>query len=142
MLCLRSKAHWGYDAEFMRLSTPAITVHESDIAAGLVLVACDPSGLAVGLVRVRPQDETEAELGLMFVDPVAIGSGVGRRLFSAAVALARGLGACRLTILADPHAAPFYERMGARFLRNEPSDAIPGRTLPFYEYDLISGAAS
>jgi hypothetical protein len=26
--------------------------------------------------------------------------------------------------------------MGARFLRDAPSDAIPGRTLPFYEYDL------
>ena len=33
-LCLRSKAHWGYDAEFMRLSTPHITVHERDIEAG------------------------------------------------------------------------------------------------------------
>ena len=41
-----------------------------------------------------------------------------------------------MTILADANAAPFYERMGARFLRNEPSDAIPGRVLPFYEYDL------
>ena len=41
-----------------------------------------------------------------------------------------------MTILADPNAAPFYERMGARFLRNAPSDAIPGRTLPLYEYDL------
>ena len=45
-----------------------------------------------------------------------------------------------MTILADPNAAPFYERMGARFLRNAPSDAIPGRTLPLYEYDLTSGA--
>ena len=43
-----------------------------------------------------------------------------------------------MTILADPHAAPFYERMGARFVRNAPSDAIPGRTLPLYEYDLTA----
>jgi hypothetical protein len=47
-----------------------------------------------------------------------------------------------MTILADVNAAPFYERLGARFLRNEPSDAIPGRVLPFYEYDLTSGASS
>ena len=26
--------------------------------------------------------------------------------------------------------------MGARFVRDAPSDAIPGRVLPFYEYDL------
>jgi len=140
-ICFRSKAHWGYDAEFMRLSTSAITVGEADIEAGHVLVGCDASGQAVGLVRVEPEGE-EAELGLMFVDPPAIGTGAGRTLFEAAVRLARQLGARRMGILADPNAAPFYERMGARFLRNEPSDAIPGRTLPFYEYDLMSGVAS
>jgi len=43
---------------------------------------------------------------------------------------------------ADPNAAPFYERMGARFVRNAPSDAIPGRTLPLYEYDLTSETVS
>ena len=136
-LCLRSKAHWGYDAEFMRLSTEAITVPESDIAAGRVLVATDEANRTIGLVRVEPDGET-AELGLMFVDPPAIGSGAGRLLFEAATRLARGFGARRMIILADPNAAPFYERMGARFVRNAPSDAIPGRTLPFYEYDLHS----
>jgi GNAT superfamily N-acetyltransferase len=140
-ICLRSKAHWGYDAEFMRLSTPHITVHESDIEAGHVLVGCDASGRIIGLVRVQPEGE-EAELGLMFVDPFAIGTGAGRALFEAAAVLARRLGAKRMTILADPNAAPFYERMGARFVRNAPSDAIPGRTLPFYEYDLTPGVAS
>jgi GNAT superfamily N-acetyltransferase len=72
----------------------------------------------------------------MFVDPPAMGSGAGRMLFEAAARLARSLGARRMTILADPNAAPFYERMGARFVVHAPSDAIPGRLLPFYEYDL------
>jgi GNAT superfamily N-acetyltransferase len=136
-LCARSKAHWGYDVEFMRLSRDAITVAEDDIAAGRVLVAVDAANQAIGLVRVEPDGEM-AELGLMFVDPPAMGGGAGRMLFEAATRLARSLGAQRMTILADPNAAPFYERMGARFVRNAPSDAIPGRTLPFYEYDLLS----
>ena len=104
-LCVRSKAHWGYDAAFMTLSAATLNVNEADIALGRVLVAVDDAG---------------------------------RALFDAAVALARKQGAGRMTILADPNAAAFYERMGARFLRNAPSDAIPGRTLPFYEYDLTS----
>jgi hypothetical protein len=41
-----------------------------------------------------------------------------------------------MAILADPNAAPFYERMGARLVSQAPSDAIPGRMLPLYEYDL------
>jgi len=137
-LCLRSKAHWGYDAGFMRLCVPSLTVTEESIAEGRVLVAIDADGRTIGTVSVG-RDGDDAELALMFVDPAAIGGGTGRTLFEAAVMLARGLGYRRMTILADVNAAPFYERMGARFLRNEPSDAIPGRVLPFYEYDLTAG---
>jgi GNAT superfamily N-acetyltransferase len=136
-LCVRSKAHWGYDAAFMRKSAAALLVSEAEIAAGRVLVAVDTAGRMIGVASVAPEGET-ADLAVLFVDPPAIGSGAGRALFEAAVVLARRTGARRLTILADPNAAPFYERMGARFLRNAPSDAIPGRALPFYEYDLTS----
>jgi GNAT superfamily N-acetyltransferase len=134
-LCLRSKAHWGYDAEFMRLCVPSLTVSEQSIAEGRVLVAADENGCIVGTASVL-RDGDDAELGLMFVEPGAIGGGVGRQLFGEAVKLARRLGYRRMTILADVNAAPFYERMGAQYLRQAPSDAIPGRTLPFYEYDL------
>jgi len=134
-LCLRSKAHWGYDADFMRLCVPSLTLHEESIAEGRVLVATDEAGHVLGTVSVG-RDGDDAELALMFVEPSAMGTGTGRTLFEGAVALARRLGYRRMTILADVNAAPFYERMGARFLRHLPSDAIPGRTLPFYEVDL------
>ena len=137
-LCLRSKAHWGYDSEFMRLCVSSLTVSEDAIAEGRVLVATDSANQIIGTASVL-RDGDDGELGLMFVDPLAINRGVGRILFEAAAAMARSLGATRMPILADPNAAPFYERMGARFLRRMPSDAIPGRTLPFYEYDLTRG---
>lgn len=140
-LCVRSKAHWGYDAEFMRLSASALAVDEADITAGRVLVAADVEDRPLGIAAVLGKGDT-VDLDALFVDPPAIGSGAGRTLFAAALDLARGLGARRMTILADPNAAAFYERMGARFLRNAPSDAIPGRTLPLYEYDLTAGPPS
>ena len=135
-LCVRSKAHWGYDDRFMRLSQASLTVTSADIASGRVLVASDDDRI-VGVARVEP----DGELGVMFVDPPAMGRGAGRLLFDAAAALARRLGARSMPILADPNAAPFYERMGARFVSYAPSDAIPGRTLPLYEYDLTRGNA-
>jgi GNAT superfamily N-acetyltransferase len=138
-LCLRSKAHWGYDAEFMRLCALALTVSERSIAEGRVLVASDSGGKIIGTASVMPEGD-DAELGLMFVEPTAIGGGIGRLLFGEAVNLARRRGYRRMTILADVNAARFYEHMGARFLRQAPSDAIPGRWLPLYEFDL-SGAA-
>jgi GNAT superfamily N-acetyltransferase len=140
-LCTRSKAHWGYGAAFMKMCEASLAVSEDDIAAGCVMVAVDDAGRVLGMAAMLPEGET-SDLDAMFVDPPAIGSGAGRALFAAAVAMARRQGAKRMTILADPNAAPFYERMGAHFLRNAPSDAIPGRTLPFYEYDLTSGTDS
>ena len=83
-LCMRSKAHWGYDAAFMRKSAAALLVSEADIAAGRVLVATDDAGRTIGTVSVAEDDEA-AELALMFVDPPAIGGGTGRTLFEAAV---------------------------------------------------------
>jgi GNAT superfamily N-acetyltransferase len=139
-LCLRSKAHWGYDAEFMRRCVASLTVSDQSIAEGRVLVATDEAGRAIGTASVM-RDGDDAELGLMFVDPTTIGGGIGRALFDEAVKLVRRLGYRRMTILADVNAAPFYERMGARFLHDAPSDAIPGRTLPFYEYDLAQEAS-
>ena len=130
-LCVRSKAHWGYDEAFMRLSQASLTVSEAEIVERRVLGA-ERQGLVFGVARVEP----DGELGLRVVDPRTINRGVGRALFEAAVALARRLGARRMAILADPNAAPFYERMGARFVSQAPSDAIPGRMLPLYEYDL------
>ena len=140
-LCVRSKAHWGYDAEFMRQSAQSLRVSSADIALGRVLVAVDGKDRAIGVASVIPDGES-ADLDLFFVDPAFMGHGVGRALFKAAVQTAYTFMAKTLTILADPNAAAFYERMGARFLRNAPSDAIPGRSLPLYEYDLTSGARS
>lgn len=130
-LAVRSKAHWGYDDAFMRMSEASLTVGDAVIASGRVIVA-ERQGVLFGVAKIEP----DGELGMLFVDPLCLNRGVGRFLFEASVALARRLGARRMAILADPNAAPFYERMGARFVSQAPSDAIPGRTLPLYEYDL------
>lgn len=140
-LCVRSKAHWGYDAEFMRRSAVSLRVSSADIALGRVMVAVDGKDCALGVASVIPEGDCAA-LDLFFIDPPFMGRGVGRALFKAAVQAAYMIDAKTLTILADPNAAAFYERMGARFLRNAPSDAIPGRTLPLYEYDITFEAAS
>ncbi|MFD5418404.1 GNAT family N-acetyltransferase [Streptomyces sp. NPDC127069] len=54
-----------------------------------------------------------ARLGLLFVEPSAIGRGVGRLLYLDTVRRAASLGFRRLLIDADPHAAGFYRAMGA-----------------------------
>ena len=57
-------------------------------------------------------------------------------LFEWATAKARSLGAARMMIEADPGAAPFYERMGARHAGFTASQSIAGRMLPRLQLEL------
>jgi|FEC22Drversion2_1045045.scaffolds.fasta_scaffold00738_25 GNAT superfamily N-acetyltransferase len=129
-LAVRSKAHWGYDAAFMARAAPALALRPDQFAAGRVLVAEGAGGL-VGVAAVLPPDgEGVAEIDQLFVDPPAMGRGIGRALLLAALDLARAEGARAVRLLSDPQARPFYERHGFRHVADAPSDAIPGRMLP------------
>ena len=134
-LCKRAKAHWGYDAEFMRLSDASLTIAPALIESGRVLVADDTDGIA-GMASLAPLGGEVWDLLHMFVEPRAIGSGAGRLLFVTIAAMARELGGRMLSIQSDPHAEGFYLRMGARRTGEAPSESIPGRLLPMLEFDL------
>lgn len=136
-LSMRSKAHWGYDAEFMRLSAASLTMTAEMIAAGLVVVAENDAGLVIGVGAIAPMEEAGSyDLERLFVEPAALRRGIGEALLRAAARLAREEGAARLVILADPNAAAFYERAGAIRVGDAPSDSIPGRRLPLFRFDL------
>ena len=52
------------------------------------------------------------------------------KLFHWATSEATAMGADRMVIEAEPDAAPFYRRMGAKDCGLVPSGSIPGRMLP------------
>ena len=133
-LCFRSKGSWGYDADFMELCRSSLQIDPALVERGFTMVA-ESDGQVLGVAQVS-LSEHQAALDLLFVDPDAFGRGVGRRLFDWAVGKAAEGGADTLGILADPDARPFYERMGAVFVRDAPSDVIPGRRLPWLERPL------
>ncbi len=131
-LCRRSKAAWGYDADFMAASAATLTVTPEAIEAGRVFVAedgADRIGIAAYIWLVSGD---EIELDLLFVEPGRMRSGAGRALLAQVAEAGAAAGAQRLIIAADPHAGAFYERCGAVRIGDTPSDAIPGRTLPLY----------
>ena len=135
-LCKRSKAHWGYDADFMRISANSLTITTQAIESGRVLVA-EGDARVPGVAAIAPiADSAKWDLAHMFVDPPWMGRGIGRILFEAAVGLARTNRAAQLVILSDPFAVDFYRAMGATRTGDAPSDAVPGRRLPLLEYEI------
>ena len=133
-LCLRSKAVWGYDDAFMLACRTELTLRPDELRSTHIQVA-ERYSIVVGLAQVKVAG-TDADLLKLFVEPALLGSGVGRLLFEWATATARGLGAVRMTIEADPGAAAFYERLGARHSGFAPSQSIPGRMLPRMQLEL------
>ena len=68
-----------------------------------------------------------------------MGRGIGRALFEHAVEQTRRLGHRSLKIEADPNAAGFYIRMGARRAGSTVTSVQdPQRELPLFVYDLES----
>ena len=97
----------------------------------VVLVAIGAGGALLGVAAAVPMEEKGTyDLDRLFVEPGAIKSGVGRALLLAIAEMLREEGAERLSILADPNAAAFYERLGAELVGEGPSDSMPGRMLP------------
>ena len=127
-LCLRSKAVWGYNDEFLEACRSELSFDQGDLEMTRIAVA-DRGGKVVGVAQVKVRGN-EADLLKLFVDPTALRCGVGRTLFEWAINVAREKGATLLIIDSDPGAAPFYRRMGACDLGQARSGSVPGRMLP------------
>ena len=125
-LALRSKAHWGYDQQFMAKVAPMLTFTEADLAGSPVYVL-SVDGVALGVYRLG-DGAPEGELDHLWLDPSLIGLGYGRRLFEHALRTARELGCESLLIEADPNAEGFYSAMGASRIGDR--RAASGGSLP------------
>jgi GNAT superfamily N-acetyltransferase len=134
-LALRSKGHWGYDADFLAACRDDLALSPDDIATSAVYVLHD-GDVVLGYYRLLLQDDGLAELDALFVEPAAIGQEVGKRLWRHAVATATTLGCTEIALQSDPQAEGFYLAMGAQRAGESESTVMPGRMLPLMRFRL------
>lgn len=133
-LAMRSKAYWGYTAEFMAACRDELQVSPEKIECGQCHYRiAEISGKIIGFYALEQLSGFECELDALFVEPMYIGTGVGRALICNAKSLAVSLGAHKLIIQGDPNAEQFYVKMGAKRTGNKESFSLPGRFLPTFE---------
>ena len=132
-LALRSKAVWGYSAEFLAQCALELTVRPEHLPH-LFVIERDAELIAFYALSEAPGQC--AELEFLFVDPQHLRRGHGQTLLAHARRHARqALAVHSIVIQGDPHADAFYVAAGARRIGERASDSIPGRTLPLYELD-------
>ena len=132
-ITVAAKAHWGHDLSWVRN-----WVTSGDFAGGAVargeawLVEVD--GVIAGWSALQLRGAV-AWLEDLWVDPSYMSRGVGRTLFLDATGRARAAGARRVEWESDLDAVGFYERMGARRIRDSDTTEL-GRILPVMALDL------
>jgi GNAT superfamily N-acetyltransferase len=145
-LCVRATMHAGHDDAFIDRTMPALTITVPLISANCVQVAEDGTSEVVGVVVVTPTAlQGIAQLYGLYVDPAHWKRGIGRVLFGAAVARAKGIKAGALMITAEPSAEGFYKRMGPsgsakdRFTSRPKPYCLPSCTSFLARHDAVPG---
>lgn len=134
-----AKAYWGYSPRFMEAFDDELTIKDEDLGNDRYLFrvgTCD--GKICGFYTLDRESEADGsiEMSALFVEPTAIGKGLGKRLFDHAVQQAKSQGASSMMIHSDPYAEKFYTKMGAMKVRDIPSRSVEDRDIPLLKYEL------
>jgi GNAT superfamily N-acetyltransferase len=133
-IAIAAKSYWGYDRDRVAEWAAMGDFSPQALRQKEVYVA-ETQGQVIGWASLLSKDDV-CWLDDLWIEPEWIGRKVGSLLFRHVVERAKQRGAARLEWEAEPNALGFYERMGARYLReSEPS--IWGRVLPVMGIDFI-----
>jgi len=111
-IALEAKRYWGYPEHWIKHWEADLTITPDFIRDNQVYVA-EADGEIHGFYALCVNGD-KAELEHMWVTPACIGTGVGKELFLDAMERAAALDVRDAELSADPNAAGFYERMGAK----------------------------
>jgi GNAT superfamily N-acetyltransferase len=128
-IALDAKRYWGYPEHWIKHWESDLTICPEFIRDNQVYVA-EAEGEIRGFYALCV-DGDKAELEHMWVTPACIGTGIGKALFLDAMDRAAAFAVRDVELSADPNAAGFYKRMGAKQI-GEVDAAIDGqpRKLP------------
>ena len=132
-ITIASKGSWGYPDEQTRAWVERLDISDRLLERTDTAVA-EADGRVVAWAQVLPVVDGVGVLDHLWVEPEAMGAGVGTQLFNWAAARARELGAATMEWEGEPNALGFYERMGGRRVRTAMSEW--GRPLPVMALEL------
>jgi GNAT superfamily N-acetyltransferase len=137
VLAHRAKAHWGYPSDWMAAWSNDLTLTPSYIEQNEVWVAAIGGDVA-GMCAIEDHEKIWA-LEHVWVDPEYQGRGIGHGLVERALSVAFARRPGPVMVVADPNAAGFYVRLGAKPAgsKGAPMPGAPDRVLPLFEFSLV-----
>jgi len=115
-IAFAAKRHWGYPEHWIAHWHPLLTMTPTMIGTNDTFAArAGERIIGFGALKLDRESLTLCDLWVL---PLDMGRGVGRALFRYAQQRAGARGYSTFEVESDPHAAGFYERMGAEYLRS------------------------
>jgi streptomycin 6-kinase len=130
-----SKAHWGYDENFMNTFMEKFGMDAGYIKKNTVKLL-SIHGKTTGFYGFSVHPDGSLELDHFFLHPEYIGKGMGRMLWNASCNTARELGATHFVLWCDPNAESFYLRMGCEKIGEKKSPMMSDRYPAVMRYFL------
>jgi len=133
-----SKRYWAYPDHFFETWKNELTISPDYIRQNRVFVFEGKAGIAGYYSMVCLENDMDFSgtvlskghwLEHMFILPAFIGKGIGTKLFEHLKIICRQNRINTISILSDPNAKDFYEKMGCRYVTEIPS-TIANRTTP------------
>lgn len=135
-----AKAHLGYPAEWLDAWDAALTVDAAYLALHRVWVGVGRELAAPAGFAALVDEGTAWRLDHLWIAPAHQGRGLGRGLWSVAMAAVRESRPGAVRIEAEPLAAGFYERCGARMVGRVAAPVLgEARELPLFEITIVGG---
>ena len=145
-----AKRYWNYPEEYLEIWHDELTITEEYIEENMVFVA-QKKDTIIGYCSVTEvkedywRGETFIKAGHwldhIFIRPAYIRNGIGRELIDALVEYCRENNIEVLNILSDPNANGFYDKIGATYIQDMPSN-IEGREVCLFEFAVPQKAAN
>ena len=133
-----AKRHWSYPESWIAAWRDILTIRPEFIAANPAFCAIEEDRVVGFYVLTTESDGLH--LDHLWLLPEAMGRGIGRALFRHATQQAQVRGFDSIKIEADPNAAGFYERMGAKRVGTASSKVCgEARELPLLEWSSGRG---
>lgn len=130
----KSKAHWGYSDEQMKIWSELLTIPQEYIQTKSVyklLIAHK----TVGYYAFFFEDEYTIKLDNLFILPEYIGKGFGRVLMNDFLTIIKKTKATKISLDSEPNAEMFYTKLG--FVRvGQIATSIKDRYLPIMELNI------
>ena len=130
-----SKAHWGYDREFMDHFMEKFGCTKEYLKSAITKIYFINNEL-IAIYSFSTHSDGLFELDYFLIHPDYIGKGLGRELWHACCTTAQGVGKDEFILWSDPNAENFYLKMGCDKIGTRKSPLLENRYAPILKFKI------